>query len=138
MAYRFPKKRNWELSQTKLDNVIKDENWRFSPSNRFGLSKITDVNEDKKLLNLSELDKDLGIFQNLDRVILDSPSELNIIPKLDGPQLGASLQYFLTSSLANDGYFFKVNSRSIVPNFITANHHLPLENQISFEKHNDT
>ena len=127
------RKEKWQLFQAAKDSWTKDENWRFSPRSRFSLSKITEVTEDKNLLSLSPFDSNFGLFQNLDKMILDFPNELSLLSKLEGPKLGASLNYSLTSSLADNGFFLKTAAKSCVPNTIFVNHGLPPENQISFK-----
>ena len=96
---------NWNLYQDKLQSKLKDENWRFSPKSRFSLSEIDSIADSKDLLCLESENSSNARFLDFNKMILDFPSEISKITDYLGPELGALSNYYLTSSLFNDGFF---------------------------------
>ena len=66
-------------------------------------------------------------------MILDFPSEISKITDYLGPELGALSNYYLTSSLFNDG-FLKSEPNTRSKQFFTVRHYLPSSGAVSFRK----
>ena len=125
---------NWNLYQDKLQSKLKDENWRFSPKSRFSLSEINSIADSKDLLCLESENSSNARFLDFNKMILDFPSEISKITDYLGPELGALSNYYLTSSLFNDGFFLKSEPNTRSKQFFTVRHYLPSSGAVSFRK----
>ena len=125
---------NWNHYETLRNSVFKDENWRFSPKSRFSLSGVNHLTSDVDLLSLSSSVDSKSRFQDLNKMILDFPSEVSSIISLKGPSLGALSNYHLTSALFDNGYFLNTATGNEPPEVFTVRHKLPISGSISFRK----
>ena len=70
-------------------------------------SEINSIADSKDLLCLESDNSSNARFLDFNKMILDFPSEISKITDYLGPELGALSNYYLTSSLFNDGFFFE-------------------------------
>ena len=125
---------NWNHFESLQSSNVKDENWRFSPKSRFSLSEVNQLNNDVDLLSLSSNTHSKSRFQDLNKMILDFPSEISNIIDLKGPCLGALSNYHLTSALFDNGFFLNTVSGNESREVFTVRHKLPSSGSISFRK----
>ena len=125
---------NWNHFESLQGSNVKDENWRFSPKSRFSLSEVNQLNSDVDLLSLSSNTHSKSRFQDLNKMILDFPSEISNIIDLKGPCLGALSNYHLTSALFDNGFFLNTVSGNESREVFTVRHKLPSTGSISFRK----
>ena len=86
---------------------------------RFSLSEINSIADSKDLLCLESENSSNARFLDLNKMILDFPSEISKITDYLGPELGALSNYYLTSSLFNDGFFLKSEPNTRSKQFFT-------------------
>ncbi len=124
----------WNAFSSKGSPALKDETWRFSPQSRFSLSGVKEISSDKKQLQLSKHHEGHFTFGELDKVILDSPSEISSLIECQGPDLGAKNIYHLASAFFECGFLLKTRSEIQNSEPFTIRHRLPENQSISFRK----
>lgn len=125
---------SWEKFRKYKSSTSKDENWRFSPKHLFSLDKILQLSDQKDLVQLDALESKEALFQNLDKMILDFPDDLSRITDHDGPNLGAAQNYYLTSSLADNGFFLGTQKGAEILEPFIVEHKTPKDEGITFER----
>lgn len=104
------RKECWDSFASLPERLLKDETWRFSPRARFGLNKINGLADPKESLIIEENSSKDGVSIDLfDRLILDQPHCLSLLPKIAGPDLGANDYSLLTGAFAETGYLLRAN-----------------------------
>lgn len=127
------RKECWDNYSALPERRLKDERWRFSPRTRFGLDNILGLADAKKSLTINEDSQcDDVTIDLLDRLILDQPHSLSLLPKIQGPDLGADDYSLLAGAFAETGYLVRAQKsvRSDIP--LVIEHHEPEAGKIAF------
>ena len=124
----------WEKFIKHKNSGFKDENWRFSPKHLFNLDNTLRLSSSKDLVQLSALKSNKALFQNLDKMILDSPDILSNITEHVGPNLGAIQTYHLTTALADNGFYLSTPKGAEISEPFIVEHRTPEHERITFER----
>ena len=124
----------WENFIQLSDQGFKDERWRFSSRNRLDYSKVEKVLESNLSVSVKDSEQKGLILGTLDKMILQEPDSLSVLPKLKGPNLGADESFLLASTFAESGYFLKVDQGVCSSNPLFVEHTNPPGGEVGFSR----
>lgn len=124
---------SWATLNEGKNSNIKDQNWRFSPKNRFAFTNFENISESSNSVKLDRSSNSSEcILDTVDNLLLENPELIAEFPENRGPNLGAAESFHLTNTYFNNGFFLKVSGSQ--KQTLRIDHTCPAKGHVAFHK----